>query len=143
MSNRNDANKNFNTSSDRNNDTSKTSTRVYNNPFNNDDDDEDFGIKSYVRDSADTQTMMKHEVKTEQKNDQLSQQEMMRRQRLASLNMNFRSMEFIQELENEPAYKRKGLNFNMGNSDQELSNYSFNKGKGISENNSYLHDNVD
>ena len=27
--------------------------------------------------------------------------------------------------------------------EQEISNYTFNKGKGISENNSFLHDNVD
>lgn len=116
-------------------------SRVYNNPFNNSDDDEDFGIKSYVRDAADTQTVVRHEVKKEQ-NNQLSQQEALRRQRLSSLN-NFRSMSYIEELENQPAYKRKGLNISVNNEEQELSNYSFNKGRGISENNSYLHDNVD
>ena len=142
VSNRNDANKNFNTSSDRNNDTSKTSTRVYNNPFNNDDDDEDLGITSYVRDSADTQTMMKHKVKPDQKTNDLSQQEIMRRQRLGMAS-NFKSMDFLHELESKPAYMRKGLSFGVNDQEQELSNYSFNKGKGISENNSYLHDNVD
>lgn len=116
-------------------------SRVYNNPFNNSDDEEDFGIKSYVRDAADTQTVVRHEVKKEQ-NNQLSQQEALRRQRLSSLN-NFRSMSYIEELENQPAYKRKGLNISVNNEEQELSNYSFNKGRGISENNSYLHDNVD
>lgn len=116
-------------------------SRVYNNPFNNSDDDEDFGIKSYVRDTADTQTMVKHDVKKDQKN-QLSQQEVLRRQRLSSLN-NFRSISYIEELENQPAYKRKGLNITVNDEEQELSNYSFNKGRGISENNSYLHDNVD
>lgn len=122
-------------------DKASQTSRVYNNPFNNNDDDEDFGIKSYVRDTADTQTMVKHDVKKDQKN-QLSQQEVLRRQRLSSLN-NFRSISYIEELENQPAYKRKGLNITVNDEEQELSNYSFNKGRGISENNSYLHDNVD
>lgn len=119
--------------------TATQSTRVYNNPFNNNDDEEDIGgIKTYVKDVADTQTMVKQEVKKEQK--QLSQQEIIRRQRLASLN-NF-TMSDIERLESQPAYMRRGMNVNDDN-EQKISNYTFNKGKGISENNSYLHDNVD
>lgn len=119
-------------------------SRVFDNPFANEDDDEDFGIKTFVRDSADTQvqTVKVHEVETERRNRDLSQDEQLRRRRLASLNMNFRSMECIEELESQPAYKRKGLNL-TSNSEQELSSYSSNKNRGISENNSYLHDNVD
>ena len=131
------------TSYDRSSGNAPSRTQSFNNPFPNDDDDEDFGIQSFPKDSADTQTMVKHQVKPKQTNNQLSQQEQLRRQRLASLNMNFRSMDYIQELESEPAYKRKGVNVNTDVSEQELSSYSFNKGKGISENNAYLHNNPD
>jgi cell division protein FtsZ len=122
--------------------TSMPTTRVYNNPFSNNDDDEDFGISSYVKDSADTQTLVKHKVKTDQSRNDISQQELMRRQRLSSLNMNIRSIEHIEELENQPAYKRMGLNI-FNNEEQQLSSYSSNKDKGIRESNSFLHDNVD
>ena len=134
--------KNTNISYDRNVNTTTPTTRVYNNPFNNNDDDEDFGITSFVRDSADTQTMVRHKVKTEQEKNEMSQQEMLRRQRLSSLNMNFRSMSHIEEMENEPAYKRMGLNF-FNKEEQQFSTYSSNKEKGLRENNSFLHDNVD
>ena len=130
------------TSSGRNVDTATPSTRVYNNPFNNNDDDDDYGITSYVKDCADTQTLVKHKVKTEQEKSGLNQQELLRRQRLSSLNMNFRSMEHIEEMENQPAYKRMGLNI-FNNKEQQLSTYSSNKEKGIRESNSFLHDNVD
>ena len=114
------------------------------NPFAADDDEEDFGIKSYVTDCADTQTqtIVKHKVQTDQKND-MSQQERLRRERLASLTMNYRSMSNIEKYENQPAYMRKGVNISMDNQEQELSNLSFNKNGGISENNTFLHDNVD
>ncbi len=130
--------------SDRDAATSTPSVKTYShsNPFTNDDDDEYFEIKSFVKDSAETQVAVKHEVETKQKND-ISQQEKLRRERLSSLTMNYRSMSNIEKYENQPAYMRKGLNMSSDSQDQELSNYSFNKGKGISENNSFLHDNVD
>ena len=131
-----------NTSSERNANTTIPTTRVYNNPFSNNDDDDDFGITSYVKDCADTQTLVKHKVKTEQEKSDVNQQEMLRRQRLSSLNMNFRSMEHIEEMENQPAYKRMGLVF-KNNEEQQLSTYSSNKDRGLRESNSFLHDNVD
>ena len=135
-----------NTSSERNvpqTPASTPTTRVYNNPFSNNDDDEDYGITSYVKDSADTQTLVRHKVKPQQANNTISQEELLRRQRLASLNMNFRSMKHIEEMENEPAYKRMGVNVFGNKEEQQLSSYSSNKEKGIRESNSYLHDNVD
>ena len=134
--------RNAGTSSDRNVNPTTPTTRVYNNPFNNNDDDDDYGITSYVRDSADTQTLVKHKVKTEQ-DKAMDQQEMLRRQRLSSLNMNLRSIAKIEELENQPAYKRMGVNVFNNKEEQELSSYSSNKGKGLRESNSFLHDNVD
>ncbi len=131
------------TSSERNVNPYQPTTRVYDNPFNNNDDDDNLGITSYVRDSADTQTMVQHKVKTEPDKSAMSQQEMMRRQRLSSLNMNFRSMANIEEYENQPAYKRLGINLSNDTEEQQLSTYSSSKDRGLRESNSFLHDNVD
>lgn len=131
------------TSSERNVNPYQPTTRVYDNPFNNNDDDDNLGITSYVRDSADTQTMVQHKVKTEPDKSAMSQQEMMRRQRLSSLNMNFRSMANIEEYENQPAYKRLGINLSNDIEEQQLSAYSSSKDRGLRESNSFLHDNVD
>ena len=67
----------------------------------------------------------------------------MRRQRLSSLNMNFRSMANIEEYENQPAYKRLGINLSNDTEEQQLSTYSSSKDRGLRESNSFLHDNVD
>ena len=135
-----------NTSSERNAGQDAQRNRVYENPFSKNDDDDDLGIRSYVKDCADTQTqtLVRHKVDTEQDNNNLSQQELLRRQRLSSLNMNFnyRSMSSIEEMESQPAYMRKGLNI-FNKDEQELSTYSSNRDKGLRESNSFLHDNVD
>ena len=97
-----------------------------------------------MTDCADTETktIVKPKVQTGQKN-VMSQQERLRRERLTSLTMNYRSMSNIEKFENQPAYMRRGINISMDDQEQELSNLSFNKNSGISENNSFLHDNVD
>ncbi len=118
-------------------------SRVYDNPFRGNDDDDNFGITSYVKDSSNTQIITECKIKTEQETEKTSQHEMLRRQRLSSLNMNFRSMTNIEELENQPAYKRMGINISSNNDEQELSTYSSNKDRGLRESNSFLHDNVD
>ncbi len=129
-------------STDRNIGSATYSSKSYSNPFGNDDDDDNIGLRSYVKDSSDANamTMQKHEVKS--KNNGLSQQEQLRRQRLASLNMNFRSMSHIEEMENQPAYKRMGINISNEDNEQ-LSHYSSKKDMGLREGNSFLHDNVD
>lgn len=128
--------------SERNISTATQTSRSYSNPFNNDDDDDNIGLRSYIKDSSDTQTMtmQKHEVKN--KNNELSQQELLRRQRLTSLNMNFRSLSHIEEMENQPAYKRMGINIS-NDADEQISHYSSKKDMGLREGNSFLHDNVD
>lgn len=132
------------TAPDRNVDTAVQTSRTHYNPFSND-DDEDLGIKTYMRDSlnTETQTVVKPKVsaKTEQQKE-LSQEQIMRRQRLSGLNMNFRSISNIEEMENQPAYKRMGINISTPK-DDEISSYSSSKEKGLRENNSFLHDNVD
>ena len=145
--NSNDNQSNVNdTSVDRGTTTESTITHVtkHKNPFTADDDEEDFGIKSYVTDCADTETktIVKPKVQTGQ-NNVMSQQERLRRDRLASLTMNYKSMSNIEQFENQPAYMRRGINISMDSQEQELSNLSFNKNSGISENNTFLHDNVD
>ena len=129
-------------STDRNIGSATYSSKSYSNPFGNDDDDDNIGLRSYTKDSSDANamTMQKHEVKS--KNNGLSQQEQLRRQRLASLNMNFRSMSHIEEMENQPAYKRMGINISNEDNEQ-LSHYSSKKDTGLREGNSFLHDNVD
>lgn len=129
-------------SADRNIGSATYSSKSYSNPFGNDDDDDNIGLRSYIKDSSDANamTMQKHEVKS--KNNGLSQQEQLRRQRLASLNMNFRSMSHIEEMENQPAYKRMGINISNEDNEQ-LSHYSSKKDMGLREGNSFLHDNVD
>ncbi|MBQ2853616.1 MAG: cell division protein FtsZ [Bacteroidales bacterium] len=129
-------------STDRNIGSATYSSKSYSNPFGNDDDDDNIGLRSYIKDSSDANamTMQKHEVKS--KNNGLSQQEQLRRQRLASLNMNFRSMSHIEEMENQPAYKRMGINISNEDNEQ-LSHYSSKKDTGLREGNSFLHDNVD
>ena len=61
----NDNNPIQNTSSEKYVNPYQPTTKVYDNPFNNDDDDDNIGITSYVKDVADTQTMVEHKVKTQ------------------------------------------------------------------------------
>ena len=46
-------------------------------------------------------------------------------------------------MENQPAYKRMGINIFDDKNEEQLSNYSSNIDKGLRETNSFLHDNVD
>lgn len=127
-----------------NRDNGTYTTKVYVNPFNNNDDDDDIELRSYVKDCSenDTKTMVKHQVGT-QKKGTMSQHEMMRRQRLASLNMNIATKYDIEQMEKQPAYKRMGINIMNNEEEQQLSAYSSSMNKGLHENNSYLHNNVD
>lgn len=122
--------------------------RIYNNPFVSGDDD-DIGIKSYIKDKKENDTQIKIQnitavEKTSIDEKELNQQEILRRQRLSSLNMSLKSLSDIEELENKPAYKRMGIELSVKNSEKEdLSHYSSNKNGGLREDNSFLHDNVD
>ena len=68
--------------------------------------------------------------------------------RLKDLSMKLRTTNGLQELENEPAYKRKQLSLNdvPHSSESEVSRFTLSNDEGITEirpNNSFLHDNVD
>lgn len=123
--------------------------RIYSNPFVSNDND-DIGIKSYIKDKKENDDMqMKIQnitsiEKTTIEEKELSQQEILRRKRLLSLNMSLKSLSDIEELENQPAYKRMGIELSIKNSEEEnLSHYSLNKNIELHKDNSFLHDNVD
>ncbi len=68
--------------------------------------------------------------------------------RLKDLSMKLRTSNGLQELENEPAYKRKQLSLNdvPHSSESQVSRFTLSNDEGITEirpNNSFLHDNVD
>jgi cell division protein FtsZ len=68
--------------------------------------------------------------------------------RLKDLSMKLRTTNGLQELENEPAYKRKQMSLHdvPHSSESEVSRFTLSNDEGITEirpNNSFLHDNVD
>jgi len=68
--------------------------------------------------------------------------------RLKDLSMKLRTSNGLQELENEPAYKRKQLSLDQvpHSSESQVSRFTLSNEEGITEirpNNSFLHDNVD
>lgn len=81
----------------------------------------------------------------------LSQEEMNRKNQaridsIQSLSQKMKKAEGIKELEEEPAYLRKGINLSLSKLSSSSSQSRFglgSKGDGLSSNNSFLHDNVD
>ena len=65
--------------------------------------------------------------------------------RLKDLSMKLRTTNGLQELENEPAYKRKQLSLQQvpHSSESQVSRFTLSSDEGIRPNNSFLHDNVD
>ncbi len=118
--------------------TSAPSVKRFDNPFTSDDDDIDVpGFKNMSDNQA---TAVKTVTKPAQTK-QLDQKEILRRQRFMSFNTDFRSQSNLENLENIPAYARMGMNIEK--KDDEMSHYSVDKGSGLREENSFLHDNVD
>ncbi len=69
-----------------------------------------------------------------------------RQSRLKAMSMRLKTHEGLEELEQEPAFKRRGLQLDEGNQSNEVSRYSINPNDqrpGLRPDNSYLHDNVD
>ncbi|MDG1850361.1 MAG: cell division protein FtsZ [Flavobacteriales bacterium] len=72
-----------------------------------------------------------------------------RKERLQKFNYRFRNNSVIDKAENEPAYKRQGIELNQGqhSSDEEMSRLSLSTNEDgeieLSSKNSFLHDNVD
>ena len=121
----------------------RPTVRVFDNPFRSgSSDDEGFEITSRIMTKEETQARAEQEVAVleAKKAKEIDPKEQLKKQRLRALSMNFRTARGLEELENQPAYLRR--NVEISHPDDELSQYSATQ-KGISGENSYLHDNVD
>lgn len=120
--------------------TATPSTKVYDNPFRRNDDDDvdvpDFRNMS----STETVTAKKIDVKPVQVR-QYTEKEELRRARLASLTMNIKTQQGLENMENVPAYARLGIDINAKT--EELSHTTMKKDMGLSEDNSYINVDVD
>lgn len=84
----------------------------------------------------------------EEKSDraEMDRKSLERQSRLKAMSMKLKTHEGIEELESEPAFKRRGMQLNEEESSNEVSRYSYNPNEqrpGLRSENSYLHDNVD
>lgn len=67
-----------------------------------------------------------------------------RMNKLRDLSRRFSTPNELEELENTPAYIRRGVNLEKSNSDNNVSRYTLDgSDEGLKSNNSFLHDNVD
>ena len=117
--------------------------RVFDNPFRSgNNDDESFEITSRIITKEEVQARAEQEVAVleAKKAKETDPKELLKKQRLRALSMNFRTARGLEELENQPAYLRR--NVDISHSDEGLSEYSASQ-NGISGENSYLHKNVD
>ncbi len=127
-----------------NNDPTPT-VKVYDNPFASQNDDEDsFEISNIA---AFTSTNHKPEpietvVLEENKAKVHDPKEELKRNRLRALSLNFKTQEGLEELERQPAYLRREMNYEETSMEEEVSHYA-GTSKGISSENSYLHQGVD
>ncbi len=120
------------------------SVKVYENPFaNNMDDDEGFEITNQhhvatqeAREATATVVLEEPKAKTYDPKEEL------KRNRLRALSLNFKTQKGLEELERQPAYMRRDMNYEEIIPEEEVSRYS-STSKGISSENSFLHDNVD
>lgn len=121
--------------------------RVFDNPFSNhNDDDESFEISNHSsvasvqKQTAEVETMVMDEPKPQNKT--IDPKEELKRNRLRALSLNFKTQKGLEELERQPAYMRVNKNYEEIEPEDEVSRYST-TAKGISSENSFLHDNVD
>ena len=123
----------------------KPTVRVFDNPFaNRNDDDDSFEISNsskspnLQRENAEVETLVLEEPKTKT----YDPKEELKRNRLRALSLNFKTQKGLEELERQPAYLRRDMNYEEMEPEDEVSRYTTTS-KGISSENSFLHDNVD
>ncbi|MBR3710537.1 MAG: cell division protein FtsZ [Bacteroidales bacterium] len=129
---------------------STPSVKVFDNPFNNQNDDDSFEISNLsVTTTGDTTANTQHEtmevetlVMDEPKEKAYDPKEELKRNRLRALSLNFKTQKGLEELERQPAYMRRDMNYEEIVVEEEVSQYSASS-KGISSENSFLHKNVD
>jgi cell division protein FtsZ len=121
----------------------KPVVRVFDNPFQQGNEDEGFEITSRIMTHEEITAKAAQEVAVleAKKAKETDPKEELRKQRLRALSMNYRSSHGLETLENQPAYLRRDVDINNQN-DNDLSHYSASE-SGISGQNSFLHDNVD
>ena len=121
------------------------SVKIFENPFtqNNDDDDsyelsnhQESQIAANGSSEVATMTLEKQVTKTYDPKEEL------KRNRLRSLSLNYKTQKGLEELEKQPAYMRRNTEYEAIETDDEVSRYATSS-KGISTENSFLHDNVD
>ena len=119
--------------------------RRFDNPFaNRNNDDEGFEISnstkvtSLQKENEEVETMVMEEPKVKQ----YDPKEELKRNRLRALSLNFKTQKGLEELERQPAYMRRDMNYEEMEPEDEVSRYTTTS-KGISSENSFLHDNVD
>ena len=118
--------------------------RIFDNPFSTSgNDDEGFEITSRIMTKEETQARAEllTAVMEAKKNKETDPKELLKKQRLRALSMNFRTARGLEELENQPAYLRRNVEISASD-EADLSHYSTSE-SGISSENSFLHDNVD
>ena len=119
--------------------------KVYDNPFQNNNEDDSFEISniSTMRFEAKHETA---EVETlvieEPKEKPYDPKEELKRNRLRALSLNFKTQKGLEELERQPAYMRRDMNYEEIVGEEEVSQYSATS-QGISAENSFLHKGVD
>ncbi len=121
----------------------KPTFKVFNNPFQHQNDDEGFEITSRIITKEEATAKAAEEVavmeaKPIRENDPMEE---IKRQRLRALSYNFRTQRGLEELESQPAYMRRDMEIH-NNFDNDMSHYSTSQ-NGISSQNAFLHDNVD
>ena len=121
----------------------KPVVRVFDNPFQQGNEDEGFEITSRIMTHEEITAKAAQEVAVleAKKAKETDPKEELRKQRLRALSMNYRSSHGLETLENQPAYLRRDVDISNQN-DNDLSHYSASE-SGISGQNSFLHDNVD
>ncbi|MBO4328414.1 MAG: hypothetical protein J5831_03265, partial [Bacteroidales bacterium] len=122
------------------------SEKVFDNPFaNSRDDDEGFEFSNFHSNDfaaqeapVETTTLVMETPKAKT----YDPKEELKRNRLRALSLNFKTQKGLEELERQPAYMRRDMNYEEIVPEEEVSRYA-STSKGISSENSFLHDNVD
>jgi len=121
------------------------SVKIFENPFGNSRDDEE-GFEFSNLGSAPAAQTEEAEVATmvaeEPKAKPYDPKEELKRNRLRALSLNFKTQKGLEELERQPAYMRRDMNYEEIVAEEEVSQYSATS-KGISSENSFLHKSVD
>jgi cell division protein FtsZ len=121
------------------------SVKVFENPFNNTNEDDGFEFTNHIetavsasQETATVETLVMEEPKVKT----YDPKEELKRNRLRALSLNFKTQKGLEELERQPAYMRRDMNYEEIITEDEVSQYSATS-QGISTENSYLHKGVD